>query len=171
MSKFTYNIQAISSVYNGTWFDSLLELRYILSIEETHCWIRDGLSIYYNLDLVPEGIKGGLKTYTPDFLVREKQTGIAKLVELKPSEYDDRWELIRRRKIAENYIQFMGFDWEFEVIFSHQIVLSHEAQIKFDHFLHMRRIGLTHPQLGKYKWQSLSYADFIMYGVAQADVT
>lgn len=168
MSNFTYDKQAISGAYNGIWFDSLLELRYILSIENTHFWMRDGLSIYYNLDDVPEGIKGGLKSYTPDFLIRDKRNGKAKLVEIKPSGYDDRWELIRRRKIAENFIQFMGLDWEFEVIFSDQVVLSPDAQIKFDDFLHKLRMGLTPPQRGKPEWQSLNYADYIMYGVAPA---
>lgn len=170
MSKFTYN-QAIACAYNGQWFDSLLELRYILSIEDTHCWMREGISIYYNLDDEPEGIKGGLKTYTPDFLVREKKTNKAILVELKPADFDDRWEIIRRRKIAENYIQYMGYDWEFEVIYSHQIVLSRDAQIKFDNFLHKLRIGLTPSKLGDSEWQSPSYTDFIMHGLAQADVT
>lgn len=35
---FTYNNQSIASVYNGQWFDSLLELRYILSVEDTDCY-------------------------------------------------------------------------------------------------------------------------------------
>jgi hypothetical protein len=168
MAKFTYNQNAIACVYKGKWLDSLLELRYILSIEETHYWLRDDLSIYYNLDTVPEGIKGGLKTYTPDFLVRNMRTGKATLVELKPAGYDDRWELLRRRKIAEDFIQFMGFDWEYEVVFSHQIVLNRQAQLKFDNFLSKWRIGLSPSFLHKSEWQSLGYIDFVMYGGSPA---
>lgn len=36
MSTFTYNKQAIACAYKGQWFDSLLELRYILSIEDNY---------------------------------------------------------------------------------------------------------------------------------------
>ena len=171
MAKFTYHQNSIACLYQGEWLDSILELRYILSVEESHCWLREDLSIYYNLDEAPEGIKGGLKTYTPDFLVRNIYNGKATLVELKPSAYDDHWELLRRRKIAENFIQFMGFDWDFKVVFSHQIVLPRRAQLKFDNFLDKWRIGFSPQKLYKLDCQSLSYTDFVMYGGSQAIVT
>ena len=67
MAKFTYHQNSIACLYQGEWLDSILELRYILSVEESHCWLREDLSIYYNLDEAPEGIKGGLKHIHPIF--------------------------------------------------------------------------------------------------------
>lgn len=131
MNEFKYSNRSYCCLYKGCWLDSLLELRFILSIETTHYWFREDLKIYYKIDDVPEGIKGGLASYTPDFLIRDKLTGKATLVEIKPEGFNDKYELLRRRKIAEEFILRWGYDWEFQVIFSNQITLSKKAKTKF----------------------------------------
>lgn len=135
MEGYTYNRKSFPCIHQGQWLDSLLELRFILSIETTHAWIRSGLEIYYAIDNVPEGVKGGLSTYTPDFLIRNIQTGKATLVEVKPENYSNKWELLRRKEIAETFICQFGYDWEFRIIYSNQIILSQSAQQKYQQLL------------------------------------
>lgn len=135
MSTFQYNHTAYPFCYQGQWLDSLLELRFILSIEDTHEWTREGLKIYYNIDQVPEGITGGLASYTPDFLIKDKQKSTITLVEIKPKGFNDKWDCLRRKKIAESFISWMGYDWEFKIIWGDEIQLSKSAQLKYRHLI------------------------------------
>lgn len=165
MKEFTYSQKSFSCFYNGQWFDSLLELRFILSIEETHCWLRENLSIYYAIDEVPEGIQGGLSSYTPDILIRNKNTGLASLVEIKPSNFNDKWELRKRQKIAMDFIRLMGYDWEFKVVFASQIHLSKEAEMKFQTLIKGYKNGAAHFPAFFYSTQIEADKKFVMNGV------
>lgn len=78
-----YTKRAYPCLYHGQWMDSLLELRYILSIENTHAWQRDNLQIYFSVNKTTKSVEKELRSYAPDFLIRNYQTGEAKLVEIK----------------------------------------------------------------------------------------
>lgn len=58
-----YTKKAYPCFYYGQWMDSLLELRYVLSIENTHAWQRDNLQIYYSMNRTTENMEAELRTY------------------------------------------------------------------------------------------------------------
>jgi hypothetical protein len=169
MNKFDYSEKSIACYYNGCWLDSLLELRYILSIEHTHSWLRDGLSIYYNINVVPEGMEGGLEKYTPDFLIRNNYNRKALLIEVKPDQYDDKQDLNRRKKIAEEYIELMGYDWEFKIVFARDIILSQNAETKYNEILNHLKSGAKEINHSDGVQQNWSYKKFVEVGVLPAE--
>ncbi|MES2373402.1 MAG: hypothetical protein V4557_12530 [Bacteroidota bacterium] len=128
--NFTYTSEGTCIFYNGCQLDSLLELKYILSIEHTHAWIRDGLEMYYGLHGLANGVKGHVHCYRPDFLVRDWKTGNSKLVEIKP--YGFNHDQTKRQKIAEKYIKRFGYDWSFEIVNEAEIKLTDD---QWQHFL------------------------------------
>src|SRR5690606_17263983 len=80
---------------------------------------------YHQGSLQPtDYIKEGVLRYTPDFLMRNKHTGEAFLIEIKPraAQQDPKLEL--RRSVAENYIKWKGYDWQYKVIFDDEIILD-----------------------------------------------
>jgi hypothetical protein len=133
MAIYTYDIPSRAVPYDNCLLDSMLELRYLISIEETHAFLRDDIGIYYESERFKETqiITEGLRKYTPDFLVRNWQTGKAELIEIKPKTYDDYDALAARRKVAEEYINFFGYDWEYKVVFSNDFELTDRQKKKF----------------------------------------
>lgn len=113
-------------VYWGCNFDSLLELKFAIAIQEDYEFLRNRVVIYYQHGtLKPTNyIREGTRRYTPDFLIRNKKTGEAFLVEIKPRAAAHDPQLQLRRQVAENYIRWKGYDWQFKVIFSDEIVLD-----------------------------------------------
>lgn len=142
---FTYTQNAQTIFYNGHVLDSLLELKYILMIEETHAWLRDGLEIYYDIDHLHCGEKSWLHVYSPDFLVRDWASGKAELIEVKPEVFDDYECLQRRRKISHDYINRFGYDWSFKVIYESDIPRSQKQCIKYQNVLKMQYNWLHKP--------------------------
>ncbi len=165
-----YKKRAYPYLYQGQWMDSLLELRYILSIENTHAWQRDGLQIYFSVNKSTESIEAELRTYTPDFLIRNYQTGEAKLVEIKPQHFKNKRELVRRKKIAEKFIRYFGYDWTFEIVFADQIFLLHEAEKKYRQLILDFTYGRHCPSPISLS-QRESYIKFIRVGVLSAEVS
>lgn len=125
--KFIYR-KAFKIIHWGNSFDSLLELKFAIAIQDEFEFLRGRVSIYYHHgSLAPTSyIREGVRCYTPDFLMRNRQTGEAFLVEIKPRDagHDPKLEL--RRKVAEAYIKWKGYDWKFKVIFDDEIILSEE---------------------------------------------
>lgn len=116
----------------GCSFDSLTELKYAISIRDEFEFMRGRVHIYYNQGtLKPTNyIRTGIKHYTPDFLIRHKKSNEAWLVEIKPRAFEHEPQLILRREIAQNYIRWKKYDWQFKVIFDDQIFLDeHNLQI------------------------------------------
>ena len=150
--------------YQGHWMDSLLELRYVLSIEKTHAWQRDDLQIYFSVNKNSESIKAELRKYTPDFLIRNYQTGEAKLIEIKPQHFKDNRLLIRKKQIDENFIQYFGYDWTFEIVFADQIYLSQEVEKKYHQLIQDFKFGKHYPSPITLSQQA-SYVSFIREGV------
>lgn len=168
VERLTYNRKSCPCIHRGQWLDSLLELRFILSIEETHAWVRDGLEIFFTIDEVPEGVKGGLSSYTPDFLIRNVQTGKATLVEVKPESYTNKWELLRRKEIAENFIRQFGYDWDFSIIYSNQITLSQSALQKYQQLLVGFPQGVYQLPPARNHLQQEAYKNYVWKGVMPA---
>ncbi len=134
METFTYISESQPVFYNGNMFDSLLELKYAFMIEETHAWLREGLEIYYNINALPNGIKGELFCYRPDFLVRDWTSGDAHLVEIKPDGYNND-SLQKHRKIADRFINRFAYDWSFKIVFESEIILSPEQWLRYEKIL------------------------------------
>lgn len=133
METFYYTRRSRGIVYQGQSLDSLLELKFILSIEHTHAWMRDGLQIYYNFDEPELSNEEGLRKYTPDILVRNWKTGRATLVEIKPDHYNDKWANRKRQQIADGYIMQFGYDWHFKIIYERNISLTAKQKLKYRH--------------------------------------
>ncbi|MBI2274747.1 MAG: hypothetical protein HYU70_13190 [Bacteroidetes bacterium] len=127
-TQYQYKSQTV--FYNGNVLDSLLEFRYILMIEETHAWLRQGFEMYYNLEKLIPGMKEDLLCYRPDFLIRNWQTGKAKLIELKPAGFVDDHKK-RKIHITSRYIDEFQYDWTYRYLSDAHIQLSDDQQRKF----------------------------------------
>jgi len=147
MDTFTYTSKSQAVFYKGNTFDSLLELKYALMIEETHAWLRDGLEIYYGLNKLPRGIKGDLFCYRPDFLVRDWAKGEARLIEIKPDGFNED-SLQKRHRVATQFIQCFGYDWSYQVVFASQISLSPEQWHRYKKVLNSQQGWQHKPCLG-----------------------
>jgi hypothetical protein len=118
----------------GCAFDSLTELKYAVSIIEEYEFLRATVSIYYHPGTRrPTGyIKDFHRRYTPDFLIRNKETGKAFLVEVKPRGFENQPQLSQRKEIAENYIRWKNYDWEYKVVYDDEIILTSEQLEEFE---------------------------------------
>lgn len=129
MYLFKYNNTNIPVMYKGNRLDSLAELKYIISVEDSHVWLRSDLTIHYKSHESENDISWN--QYTPDFLVRNIKTNKAKLIEVKPDKYDDYWHLKHCKKVCTDHIQYFGYDWEFSTIYQSDIHLTTEQQERF----------------------------------------
>ena len=119
-------------IHWGCCFDSLLELKYAISIRDEFEFMRSRLHIYYDQrTLMPtDYLRKGIKHYTPDFLIRNKITGEAWLIEIKPRAFEHESQLLLRKHIAENYIAWKKYDWKYKVVFDDEIILDeHDLQL------------------------------------------
>lgn len=134
ISHFKYEKKSIKIINWGCSFDSLTEIKFTLSIMDEFEFLRERVSIYYHPGtLLPtEYIRDCHRRYTPDFLIRHKQTREAFLIEVKPSAYRNHPQLILRQKVAENYIKWKGYDWKFKIVFDNEIFLDSEQLASFE---------------------------------------
>ena len=111
MKKFKYR-NAKKIVNWGCSFDSLTELKYAVSIVEVYEFLRARVTIYYHpgTKKPTDYIQEFIRHYTPDFLIRHKETGEAFLIEIKPRTFENDPQLLLRREVAENYINWKGYD-------------------------------------------------------------
>lgn len=132
MKTFNYR-RSLPVIYWGCSFDSLLELKYAISIQDEYEFIRARVSIFFDpkTKRPTDYIRGNTRRYTADFLIRHKTTGKAFLVELKPRAFENNDQLVERKIIAENYIQWKKFDWSFLVVFDDEIKLTSAQQQQF----------------------------------------
>jgi hypothetical protein len=125
MKSFTY--QPSQKISNwGHSFDSLLELKYAISIGKEYFFIRSPVLIYYDprTNHPVDRIRKCHRRYTPDFLIRHKETKQAFLIEIKPRAFEHQQQLIVRKEVAENYIRKRNLDWTYKVVFDDQMTLS-----------------------------------------------
>jgi len=132
METFKYGVSH-KIIYWGCVFDSLLELKYAISIHKEYEFLHTHIPIYYNpRDCQPtNNIRQNIRRYTPDFIIRNRVTGEAFCIEIKPRCFAGSPQLELRRKVADNYILAKKLDWTFKVIFDDQIVLTPEQERQF----------------------------------------
>jgi hypothetical protein len=119
--------------YNGIEFNSTLEVKFALMIEDTCEYMYEPLAIWYNRTNLNLRIKEECPhRYVPDFLVRKIKDNSAHLIEVKPH-YELTDDLLQVKKfITERYIREKAYDWKFHIITDKQINLSKEKQHKFE---------------------------------------
>jgi len=133
-TTFTYDCPGCHIDYKGMGFDSLLELRYAISVEDDYAFMREGIKIFYDplTGKSTNYLREGIHRYTPDFLIRDNRTGKAYLIEIKPFEYDDYDRLILLQSVSNHYIKANNYDWEFKIVFENDIILSLPKQERYD---------------------------------------
>jgi hypothetical protein len=139
MRKLEYS-KSYKIIYWGCTFDSILELKYALSIQNEYEFLRSMIPIYYDPKTKKpvNNISGNIRRYTPDFLIRHKITGQAFWVEIKPRAFEASEQLRIRTEVADNYIASKGYDWKFIVVYDTDIKLSTEQWIQFNQFRKLR---------------------------------
>lgn len=170
-TQYQYKSQTV--FYNGNTLDSLLEFRFVLMIEETHAWLRQGFEMYYNLDKLTPGMKEDLLCYRPDFLIRNWQTGKAELIELKPDGFIDDHKK-RKVRITSTYITEFQYDWTYRYLSDAHIQLSDDQQRKF-HSVLREQDSWQHKPCGRLLQNTSSlndtdYCQFVMSGLLPATV-
>ncbi len=140
MKSFEY-LQSNKIIYWGSNFDSILELKYAISILNDYESLRAHIPIYYDPRTRKPTyyIRDNIRRYTPDFLIRNKTTHEAFLVEVKPRAFQSNPQLDLRSEVANNFIKWKKYDWKFKVVFDDEIKLTFEQQIIFDHCRNLKR--------------------------------
>ena len=134
MKTFEYK-KSYKIIHWGSTFDSILELKYAISIQKDFEFLRSLIPIYYDprTRKPTNYIRDNIRRYTPDFLVRHKVTSEAFWVEIKPRAYEGHEQLKMRKEVAENYIRWKGYDWKFKVVFDDEIQLTKDGWIQFNY--------------------------------------
>ncbi|HWB27511.1 MAG TPA: hypothetical protein VG738_18675 [Chitinophagaceae bacterium] len=145
-STFIYGHQGCHIDYKGMGFDSLLELRYAISIEEEYAYARECVKIYYDPLSAKSTfyLKQGTKSYKPDFLIRHHNTRKAFLVEVKPRGFDDFDLLARYQSICKYFIATSEYDWEYKIVFEEEIMLTTAQQELYDAVLSNKILYRNH---------------------------
>lgn len=140
MKSFEYH-QSSKIIYWGSTFDSILELKYAIFIQNDYDSLRAHIPIYYDPKTrkPTNYIRDNIRRYTPDFLIRHKLTNEAFLVEVKPRAFEGNSQLNMRREIAENFIRSRKYDWTFIVVYDDEIKLNFQQQMIFDHCKNLKR--------------------------------
>lgn len=130
-TKRPYN--SINVQYKGCFYHSLLELKFILLIENKCSWIREPVAIHYNPDTleVTNYINEKTRKYIPDFLVRKWNDNTGYLIEIKPQEFLDSEEMQLRNKITKDYLMIKNVDWKFKVLTEKDIILNEKQKALF----------------------------------------
>lgn len=133
MKKFSYR-KSYKIIYWGYEFDSMLELKFAISIQQDYEFLRSHIPIYFNpVTRKPtDYIREGIRRYTPDFLIRHKITDEAFWVEIKPRAFQNENQLSLRNDVANNYIRWKGYDWKYVIVYDDEINLSQDEQKQLD---------------------------------------
>jgi hypothetical protein len=128
--------------YRGCHFDSLLELKYALSIEDEYRYLHKPVIIGYDPKTMrtTSYFRETTRMYTPDFLVRHKSTGEATLVEIKPDGFELSGQLSSYTAVGNNYIEQNDLPWTYKIIFEKDFLLDSLQQQKFLVFVKKKKI-------------------------------
>ena len=87
-TKFQYG-HAKKIINWGNVFDSLLELKYAISIEKEYEFLRAHIPVYYDprTRRPTDYIRDNIRRYTPDFLIRHKISNEAFWVEINFADF------------------------------------------------------------------------------------
>ncbi len=119
---------SVNLEYRGCFFHSLLELKFVLLIEDKCCWIREPFAIFYNPETleVTNYITEKTEKYIPDFLVRKWSDNSAHLIEIKPKSFLLSKKMTIRKTVVENYLRIRNVDWKYKIITEDDIILSNQ---------------------------------------------
>jgi uncharacterized protein len=123
--------------YKGCFYHSILELKFVLLIEDKCSWIREPVAIHYNpLTLKATNyISENTKKYIPDFLVRKWKENTGHLIEIKPKFLIETEKVKIKKQVAEDYINNKNVDWIYSIITEEDIILSKEKQKKLEELI------------------------------------
>jgi hypothetical protein len=127
----------------GGWgyrFDSMTEVKYAISVMEEYAFTRSPVSMYFHpgtFELAPHP-RLFHRRYTPDFLVRHLETKQAFLIEIKPRAFEKETQLDQHRKVANDYIRSLKFDWTYKVVFDDEIILDEQQLASFEECLALK---------------------------------
>ena len=129
-----YKLNPDPVLYRGCFFHSFLELKFVLSIENEYCFLREPVKIGYNPRTLQTTsyFRTDTNIYTPDFLIRKKNGLNPCLVEIKPAFLRGNPEIDSYLRILKNYIDQNRLDWSVKIVFSDAIFLSRDQQSKFE---------------------------------------
>lgn len=121
----------------STWgytFDSLTELKFAVSVMEDYEFMREPVSVYYHpgTKMPVKQIRHFHRRYTPDYLIRHRQTHEAFLIEIKPRCLEFHPQLLQRKLVAENFISQENLDWKYKIVFDDEIVLTADQLEEFE---------------------------------------
>jgi len=139
MAPFKYK-RAFRIPYRGCLFDSLLELKYAMSIEDNYRFLREPVIIGYDPRSlsVTNYFRESTRLYTPDFVIRDKHDHAAWMIEIKPKSFLSAGTKNRLDIVAQNFIQSHNLDWKFKVVCEDDISLSREKLDRFSVFVKNR---------------------------------
>lgn len=175
---FTYN-RSFKIINWGYSFDSLTELKFAVSIMEDYEFLREPVSIYYHpaTKITVEHVRQFHRRYTPDFLIRHRQSREAFLVEVKPRSFQCHPQLRLRQRVAENFISRENLDWKFKTVFDDEIILTADQLEEFQQCFHFnsksawktwfeeynRRLSQMNPAHSTYSSEN-KRIQFLMFG-------
>ena len=93
--------------YNGLEFESTIELKFALSIEDECAYLLHPKKIfdsYYRENGKIVEINDTTKSYTPDFLIRSTTRNIGAIIETKPNSYKNAAQFEFRNKVIKSYL-------------------------------------------------------------------
>ena len=119
------NGRAVQMEYKGCLYDSILELKFVLLIEDRCSWIREPVAIHYNpLTLKATNyLAENTKKYIPDFLERKWKENTGHLIEIKPKILIETEEVETKKQVAEDYISNKDVDWNLKMMLT--LYLNH----------------------------------------------
>jgi uncharacterized protein YifE (UPF0438 family) len=119
---------SIKIQYKGCLYHSLLELKFVLLIEDKCSWIREPVAIHYDPETleVTNYINENTKKYTPDFLVRKWHNNTGHLIEIKPKKFLDSELMHIRKVVTENYLKKKNVDWKYKILTEDDIILTQD---------------------------------------------
>lgn len=178
MNNFQYK-RSYKIIYWGYCFDSLLELKYAISIVDEYEFLHARIPVYYDLKTKrpTEYIRECTRRYTPDFLIRHKLTGEAFWIEIKPEGFNDFQVLDLRKQVAENYVAWKKYDWKFKVVFGNEIILNKRQSEIFEELCSQKSKSAFKIHFGKLNNRfdrsapplfsaSPKHTEFVMFGNA-----
>ncbi len=124
---------AIKIQYKGCLYHSLLELKFIILIENKCSWIREPVAIHYDPETlkVTNYLNENTRKYVPDFLVRKWSDNTGYLIEIKPQKFLDSEKMFLRNTITKEYLANKNVDWKFKVITEKDIILNKQQKMLF----------------------------------------
>lgn len=119
---------------------SCSRVKFLCSIADTYEFICPALPVYYDpVTYQPTFLIDRLhQEYRADFLIRNRKTSEAILIDLVPQSLSSDPRLSIRRQVAQNYISWKGYDWQYKIVIEEEIRLSASQVLQVASFLQMK---------------------------------